>query len=139
MCAAFAKFNPFTEYLAEKAFNLGSDTLTIALTAAASAPVAANGVLTDLTQVAYTNLSTRAITTSSSSQTSGTYKLVLTDLVLTASGGSVATFRYVVIYDDTAASDQLVGFYDYAGNVTLADTETFTIDWDGAAGALTIA
>lgn len=137
--ASFTKFNPFVEYLAEKAFNLGSDTLTIALTAAANAPLAANGVLTDLTQISYTNLSSRAITTSSSSQTSGTYKLVLTDLVLTASGGSVATFRYVVIYDDTAASDQLVGFYDYAGNVTLADTETFTIDWDGSAGALTIA
>lgn len=137
--ASFQKFQPFVEYLAEKAFNLGSDTLTIALTAAASAPVNTNGVLTDLTQISYTNLSTRAITTSSSSQTSGTYKLVLTDLVLTASSGSVATFRYIVIYDDTAASDQLVGFYDYAGNVTLADTETFTIDWDGSAGALTIA
>lgn len=135
--AAFNKFNQFVEDIAEKVHNLGSDVLTIALTAAANAPVATNSVLTDLTQIAYTNLSARAITTSSSAQTSGTYKLTLADLVLTASG-AVATFRYVVLYNDTAASDQLIGWYDYGANVTLATGETFTIDFDGAAGALTI-
>ena len=137
--ASFTKFQPFVEYLAEKAFNLGSDQLVIALCASGSAPVNTNGLLGDLTTISYTNLSTRNITTSSSAQTSGTYKLVLTDLVLTASGGSVAAFRYVVIYDDTAASDQLVGFYDYGSSLTLADTETLTIDFDGSAGVLTIA
>lgn len=127
--AAYTKFQPFFEKLAEKAHNLGSDQLVVALCAAANAPVATNGVLADLTQISYTNLSSRNITTSSSSQTSGTYSLVLTDLVLTASGGSVATFRYVVIYNDTATNDELIAFYDYGSNVTLADTETFTIDF----------
>lgn len=136
---AYNKFQPFVENIAEKVFNLGSDTLTVALTAAANAPVNTNAVLTDLTQIAYTNLSSRAITTSSSAQTSGTYKLVLTDLVLTASGGSVAAFRYVVIYDDTAASDQLICWFDYGSALTLADGESLTLDFDGTNGLLQIA
>jgi hypothetical protein len=136
--ATFNKFQAFVENLAEKVHNLGADALTIALTAAANAPVATNSVLADLTQIAYTNLSARVPTISSSAQSSGTYKLVLADLVLTASGGSVATFRYVVLYNDTPTSpaDPLIGWYDYGSNVTLASGETFTIDFDGTNGVL---
>jgi len=137
--AAFNKINSFVEALAEKVHNLGSDTLTIALCAAANAPVATNTQLSDLTQIAYTNLSSRVLTVSASAQTSGTYKLTINDLVLTASGGSVATFRYVVIYNDTATNDELIGWYDYGSDVTLNDGDTFTIDFDGTNGVLTIA
>ena len=137
--ASFNKFNSFVEALAEKVHNLGSDTLTVALTAAANAPVAGNAVLADLTQISYTNCSARAITTTTSSQTSGTYKLVLADLTLTASGGSVGPFRYVVIYNDTAASDELIGWYDYGSEITLASGETLTIDFDATNGVLQIA
>ena len=70
--ATFNKFNCFVEDLAEKKHNLGSDTLTIALCAAANAPTASNTVLANLTQISYTNLSSRAVTTTSSAQTSGT-------------------------------------------------------------------
>lgn len=133
--ATFNKFNSFVEALAEKVHNLGSDTLTVALCAAASAPVNTNTQLSNLTTISYTNLSARAITTSTSAQTSGTYKLVLTDLVLTASG-TVATFRYVVIYNDTATNDELIGWYDYGADVTLLNGETFTIDFDGTNGVL---
>src|SRR3990167_7338215 len=98
--ATFNKFQSFVEALSEKVHNLGSDVLTVALTAAANAPVNTNTVLANLTQVSYTNLSARAITITTSAQTSGTYKLVLADLILTASG-NVATFRYIVIYNDT--------------------------------------
>ena len=135
--ATFNKFQPFVEAVAEKVHNLGSDQITVALTN--SAPLATNAVLADITQITYTNLSSRNITTTSSSQTTGTYKLVLADLVLTASGGSVGPFRYVVLYNSTAASGNLIGYYDYGSSITLADTETFTIDFDPSAGALTIA
>jgi hypothetical protein len=136
--ATFNKFNSFVEALAEKVHNLGSDQLVIALTAAANAPIASNTQLSNLTQIAYTNLSTRNITTSTSAQTSGTYKLVLADLVLTASG-AVATFRYVVIYNDTATNDELIGWYDYGSDLTLANGETLTIDFDGTNGVLQLA
>ena len=136
--ATFNKVNSFVEALSEKVHNLGSDTLTIALCAAANAPTASNTVLANLTQISYTNLSSRAVTTTSSAQTSGTYKLVLADLVLTASG-SVGPFRYAGLYNDTAASDELIGWVDYGADVTLANGETFTLDFDGSAGAITIA
>lgn len=127
--------------MAEKVHNLGADTLTVALCAAANAPVATNTVLANLTQIAYTNLSSRVLTTSSSSQTSGTYKLVLADLVLTASGGAVAAFRYVVIYNDTPTSpaDPLIGWYDYGSDLTLADGESLTLDLSPTNGLLQLA
>ena len=133
---AFNKFQSFVEKLAEKVHNLGSDTLTIALTN--SAPVATNNQLTDITQISYTNCSARTITITSSAQTSGTYKLILADLILTASGGTVGPFRYIVIYNDTATNDELIGWYDYGSSITLNDGETFTIDFDGTNGVLTL-
>lgn len=136
--ASYNKFNAFVENVCEGVHNLGSDQLVVALTAAANAPVATNSVLADLTQVSYTNLSSRNITTSSSSQTSGTYSLVTSDLVLTASG-SVATFRYVVIYNDTPTSpaDPLICWFDHGSDVTLASSETYTIDFGATLFTLT--
>jgi hypothetical protein len=135
--ASFNKFQSFVEALAEKVHNLGSDTLTVALTASANAPVNTNTQLSNLTQIAYTNLSSRTLTGVTSAQTSGTYKLDADDLVLTATG-TVAAFRYVVIYNDTATNDELICWFDYGSDVTLLNGETFTIEFD-AAGILTIA
>jgi hypothetical protein len=135
--AIFNKFNVFTENVAEKVHNLGADALTYALTNVA--PVATNAVLLDLTQISYTNLSTRVPNRASSAQSpAGT--LVLDDLILLASGGSVGPFRYVVLYNDTPASplDPLIGWWDYASSITLADGETFTVDADPTNGVLTI-
>lgn len=134
--ASFNKFQCFVEDVAEKKHNLGSDQLVVALTNVA--PVATNTVLANLTQVSYANCSSRNITTTSSAQTSGTYKLVLQDLVLTASG-AVGPFRYVVIYNDTASNDELIGWYDYGSSISLANAETLTIDFDAAGGVLTLA
>lgn len=136
--ATFNKFNQFVEDLAEKVHNLGADTLKVALTN--SAPVATNTVLANITEISYTNCSARTVTISSSAQTTGTYKLTLADLVLTASGGTVGAFRYVVLYNDTPTSpaDPLIGWYDYGSSITLNDTETLTIDFDGTNGALTL-
>ena len=123
--AVFNKFQSWVDYLAE-GVNASSDQFVIALSN--SAPVATNSILTDITQIAYTNLSTRNITTASSSQTTGTYSLVFNDLTLTASG-AVATFQYVIVYDDTVANDPLVCWFDYGSAVTMANTETFLINF----------
>lgn len=133
--ATFNKFHSFVEALSEKVHNLGSDTLTVALTN--TVPVNTNTVLANITQIAYTNLSTRVLAGVTSAQTTGTYKLDANDLVLTASG-TVAQFRYVVLYNDTATNDELIGWYDYGATVDLLNGETFTITWD-AAGILTLA
>ena len=133
--ATFNKFNSFVEALAEKTHNLGADTLTVALTN--TAPAAGNTVLANITEISYTNLSSRVLTSVTSSQTGGTYTLDAADLVLTASG-TVPTFRYVVLYNDTATSDELIGYYDYGSAVDLLNGETFTITFD-ASGILTLA
>lgn len=125
--------------MAEKVHNLGGDTLKVALTAAANAPVAGNSVLANLTEISYTNCSARTVTTSSSSQTSGTYKLVCADLTLTASGGSVGPFRYVVLYNDTATNDELIGYWDRGADITLSDGDSLVIDFDGTNGVLQLA
>lgn len=135
---AFNKFNSFVEAVAEKVHNLGSDTLKVALTN--SAPSASNTVLANITQISngngYTTGGTAA-TISSSAQSAGTYKLVLADVVFTASG-SMGPFRYAVLYNDTATNDELIGWWDYGSNVTLSSTETFTVDFDATNGVLTI-
>jgi hypothetical protein len=136
--ATFNKFNCFVEDLAEKVHNLGADQLTLALTATANPPLASNTVLANLTQISYTNLSTRNITTASSAQTGGVYKLVLNDLTLTASGGSVAAFQYVTLYNSTAPAGNLIGWYDYGSALTLASGESLLVDFDGTNGVLTI-
>lgn len=139
--ATFNKFNSFVEAVAEKVHNLGSDTLKVALCAAANAPVATNTQLSNLTEISYTNLSARTLTTASSAQTSGTYKLVVNDLVLTSSTGDVAGFRYIVIYNDTATNKELIGWYDYGSDLVLhgANGDTLTLDFDGTNGLLQIA
>lgn len=138
--ATFNKFQSFVEAVAEKVHNLGSDTLKVALSN--TAPVASNTVLANITQIAagngYTTGGTQA-TQASSAQTSGTYKLVLNDVTFTASGGSIATFRYVVLYNDTATNDELIGWYDYGTALDITSGNSFTVDFDATNGVLTIA
>ena len=144
--ASFNKLNGFVEMLAEKVHDLGTDQLVVALSntapGAESTPPTggtADCVLANVTEIDYTNLSSRNLTTSSSSQTTGTYKLVIADITLTASG-AVGPFRYVYLYNSsaTAYTDPLIGYYDYGSSISLANGETFTIDFDGSTGVLTI-
>lgn len=135
--ATFNKFNSFVEAVCEKVHNLGADTLKIMLTN--SAPLATNSVKADLTDIAAGNGYTAggtAVTITSSAQSSGTYKLVGNDVVFTASGGSMATFRYAVLYNSTATNSELIGWWDYGSAVTLASGETFTVDLDATNGIL---
>ena len=137
--ATFNKFNSFVEALAEKVHNLGSDQLKAALSN--TLPVATNTVLANVTQVSVGNGYVSGgitLTTASSAQTSGTYKLTISDATLTASGGAIGPFQYVVLYNDTAANDELIGWYDYGVPLTLTSGNSFTIDFDGVNGVLTI-
>lgn len=141
--ASFTKVNDFVVNLAN-AMDLDSDTLMIALTdtnptAGTDVTADGNGVLANISEIAYTNLSSRTLTNVTSTQTAGTYKLSADDLVISASGGSAAPFRYVVVYNDTPTSpaDPVIGYYDYGSSLTLNDGDTFTIDI-GTNGILTL-
>lgn len=128
--ASYTKVYAFSENVCEKVFNLGSDSLKVALSNSSIAQSV--NQLSGVTEISYTNCSTRVITVSASSQTSGTYSLVTTDLVLTASGGTVGPFRYIYIYDDTATNDEGIAIFDYGSSITLNDTETFTLDFSSS-------
>lgn len=136
MAITLTKIDSFVENLAEKLIDLSGNGLTIALTN--TAHTATWDELADLTQISYTNLSSRVITVTSSAQTSGTYKLTLTDLVLTASG-AVGPFRYVYLYDDNSTGDKLIGYYDYGSGLTMASGDSLTLDFNATDGVLTIA
>lgn len=133
--ASYNKIEIFVEDLAEGVHDLSTEQLTVALTTNAQAPVATDNVLADVTEISYTDLSARDITLTSSVHTTGTYKIKLVDLVLTASG-AIATFRHVLIYNDgtTGKVNPLIAWYDHGSDVTLANGETFTIDFDDAEG-----
>ena len=127
--ANYNKFQCFVEDLAEKKHNLASDTLKVAFSNASNVPSASADVkLADITTIVATNLGNVTLTVSSSSQTAGSYKLVVDDLTMTASG-SVGPFQYVIIYNDTATNKELIGWYDYTSEVTLASGDTFKLDF----------
>ena len=127
--ATYTKFQCFVEDLAEKKHNLASDTLKVAFSNASNAPSASAHVkLADINTIVATNLGDLSLSVSNSSQTSGTYKLVVADKTLTASG-AVPAFRYVIIYNDSATDDPLICFFDYNSEVTLAKDDTFKLDF----------
>lgn len=137
--ASFNKFNSFVEAMGRKVHNLNADTLKVVLTN--TAPSASNTQLSDITQISNGNGYTTGGTAAASnaySQTSGTGKLTANDVVFTASG-SMGPFRYAVLYNDTATNKELIGWWDYGSAVTLASGDTFTVDFDGTTGILTVA
>lgn len=140
--ATFNKYNCFVEDLAEKVHNLGSDSLYIALASGVGATGTSTTVLSGVGQIAQGNgyiTSGLPVTVSSSAQTGGFYRLVLNSPAAWTGGPSPMTgFRYAVLYNDTAANDPVIGYYDYGSTVTLNSGETFTITLDGTNGVLTI-
>jgi len=132
--ATFQKFDSLVAAVHNKVHNFSSDTLKVALSN--TAPVAGNTVLADITEIAYTNLSARTLTVSSSTQSGGLYKLIVADLLLTASGGAVATWQYIIVYNETAAADELVCWGDVGSPITMTDGSTFNIDLSPTAGII---
>lgn len=138
--AAYNKFNQFVGDLATKVHNLNSDTLKIMLTD--TAPVATNTIKSNLSEIAagngYAAGGTQAVFVSGN-DTSGTYKLILSPVVFTASGGNIGQFRYAVLYNATAASGNLIAWWDYGAEVNLTNGNSFTVSLDQANGVFTLA
>ncbi|HEX5509833.1 MAG TPA: hypothetical protein VFX37_15135 [Pseudolabrys sp.] len=137
--ATFSKFNIFVKDVATGVHNLNSDTLKIMLTD--TAPVATNTVKSDITEISAANGYTAGGATAdfvSGDDTSGTYKLILSAVSWTASGGSISQFRYAVLYNSTASSGNLIGWWDYGDEVNLTNGNTFTVSLDQTNGVLTL-
>lgn len=139
--AIFNKYNSFVDEISKGGHNLQSAVFKAALTNTAPAatdtawsagtyppPAAANGY----------SAGGNTLTTTSAATTAGTFKLVLVDSVFTASGGVIGPFRYVVLYN-SSATNKVVGYYDYGSSISLNNSETLTVDFDGTNGVLTLA
>lgn len=141
--ATLNKFYSFVEALAEKKHNLGSDTIKAMLSN--TAPSLSNTVKADITEISATSngytAGGSALTVTSSSQTSGVYKLVANDVTFTQSGASdLGPFRYVILYNDTATNDELIGYYDLESEIVLNGSSgaTFSLDFDATDGVLSM-
>jgi len=143
--ASFNKFNQFVQDVASGVHQLQTGTshvLKVMLTN--TLPVAANSILSDITEISTGNgysAGGTTVGTITGSQSSGTFKLVGgTDPVFTASG-AVGPFRYAVLYNSTPSSPlkPLIGWWDYGSSISLANSETFTVDLDQTSGILTLA
>lgn len=123
--AGWQKFNVTTLDLASGVHNLGSDALKVALTNVA--PTFADDTISDIAQISAAGGYVPAnVTVASSSQTGGTYSLMVNAFTWTASGGSFDPFRYLVLYNDTSASKSLIAWIDYGISYTLPSGQPFT-------------
>jgi hypothetical protein len=138
--ASFNKFNSFVLDLAQKVHNLNADTLKIMLTSIA--PLATNTVRGNLTEIAAGNgyvAGGAAAAFVSGNDTSGTYRLILSPVSWTASGGLIGPFEFAVLYNSTTANGNLIGWWDYGAPLTLTSGNTFTVSLDQVNGVFTLA
>jgi len=137
--AAFTKYHTFVDEVSKSGHNLQTAVFKCALTNTAPTPLTDTVWNTTVypapaAAAGYT-AGGNTLTTSSASSTSYVFKLVLADSVFTASAGSIGPFRYVILYN-SSATNKVVGYYDYGSSITLADTETFTVDFDPTNGMI---
>jgi hypothetical protein len=129
--AVFVRAHIFSEHLAEKVHNLDADQLEVYLTNT-TPDQAADAVKADLAEISTGNGYTGPVDTqNATSRTNGVTSVTGVDVVITAAGGSVGPFRWVVLQNTTPTSpaDPLIGWWDYGSAITLAAGETFTIDF----------
>lgn len=135
--AAFIKFQSFVEARGRKIHNLHADTLKWMLTNVA--PVATNTVKANITEIAAGNGYTaggHALPNNSYTHAAGVAKLQGDDVTITASVGNIGPFQWAVLYNDTAANDELIGAYNYGSPQTLLPGEALLLDVDPALGIL---
>lgn len=123
------KFQDFAEQTSKGKHIFGTHVYKVALTN--TAPVATNTILANITQITAANgyVSGGNATTITNTETAGVSTVAGTQVVYTASGGSIGPFRYAVLYNDTQTVPvkPLVSWVDYGSAVTLAAGDTLTI------------
>lgn len=140
--ATFNRFDIFNLNLAHKVHDLGSDVLKVYLSNTAP-DISSDTVKADLPEISagggYT-AGGNVATIASSAQVAGVYRLILQDpLTWVGSGAGFGPFRYAVLYNSSAASSPLIGYWDYGYEITLvADDETFRVDFDQSTGIIVL-
>lgn len=138
--ATFNKFQQFVQDLCEKVHNLSTDQVECYLSN--TTPSASlDAVKADLAEIATGNgYAGPQDTQNTGAEATGTYTLTGTAITITASGGSVGPFQYVVLQNTTPTSplDPLIGWWDHGSAVTLNDGDSYTIKFNNSATTGTI-
>ena len=130
--ASYNKFTPAVENLLE-GINAGSDTWVVKL---ATAVNQAAGTITEVANGNGYTTGGNAATTSSATQSGGTYKLVLGSPATWTASGAGFSFQYAVLVDSTTSTN--VGYWDYGSSQAVASGETVTVTLDGTNGVFQV-
>lgn len=139
--ATYNKFQNFVEDLGKGVHQLHAAGHTLECYLSNATPSASlDAVKADLAEITNQNGYTAPVDVQNDyTETSGTGTLTGVDIVITASGGTVGPFQYVVLQNTTPTSplDPLIGWWDYGSAITLQATETFTIDFGASIFTIT--
>ena len=138
--ATYNKFETFVGDLGKAVHDLQAvgHTLEVYLTNAAPS-ASLDSVKADLAEIATGNGYTGPQDIANDyTEAAGTGTLTGVDVVVTASGGSIGPFQYVVLQNTTPTSplDPLIAWWDNGSAVTLADGESFTIDFGASVATI---
>jgi len=126
--ASYNKFQPAIENLFE-GINAGSDSWAVKLGTAVNA---AAGTFTEVANGNGYTTGGNSAAVSSSAQTGGTYKLVLTSPSVWTASGAGFSFQYAILTDTTTGTN--VAYWDYGSSQAVAASETVTVTLDGTNG-----
>jgi hypothetical protein len=148
--AVTLKIRDFLEHLANGVHNLSTGSIRIALSNTAPSAQGSNptldgnGILANVTQIPYANYSDsltvdRVLQGVVAAATGGTWTFDAADFTITALGGTLATWRYIYIYNDTPTSpaDPLILCIDNEADVSLTSGQSVTVSFN-AGGIATI-
>lgn len=136
MAVTFNRYDKFPEYFGDGTIDLDGDAFHCMLMNASHTFAQANTVRTDVSanQIATANgytqatggLTGKALGSVTWVEASGTLTFDSADISWSASGGAIAATD-LVVFDDTAASDELCWSIDFDGEQSAADGTTFLV------------
>jgi len=130
--ASYVKYTAAIEPLLE-GINAGTDAWKVALAATVNvADTTFTAGTTDLATGGGYTAGGNAASTTTATQTAGTYKLVLASPSVWTATGAGFTFRYAILWDSTTSTP--VAYWDYGSSQAVAAGETVTITLDATNG-----
>jgi hypothetical protein len=130
--ATYNKFNNFVRHLCLGEIDLpsGGDELQIYLSNA-TPDAEADEYKSDLAEITTGNGYTGPEDTANTmAEVTGTVTITGTKITITASGGAINQFRYIVLMDSTPSPEILIAWWDYGSALDLADGESLTIKFN---------